>query len=459
MRTRLLLAFLFTHSILSAQTNLFTNSSFESNPIFSGWLSNNANGDLWGGPGDCTAPAGSNYIWSGDQNEVSGINNLSEQIYQQVSIPANATAAEIRFEASMNTSESTTSIIYDQFELNILSSGGSFLESLGYLSNVQADAGITNCQTWTTYVVPVPANYFGQTIRFSFDFETDGSASTIFRLDNIRCLVTSPTSCNYALSTNSYNLTGSQAGTFSNVASVTTTNNCSWLAQVTSGSSWLSTSSSGTGNGNISITVAENTTFNSRTGTINVEGQNLTITQPAFSCDYSLSQATYNCPDHTAANWINIALVNVENGCAWDATVVEGTNWMVCNSDGNGNGTISIDVTANNTNQDRTGSIVVEGETLLVVQPVDFKLTGVNEMNETSISIFPNPTNDYLTINAGLEFLNSNYQIADWTGRIVLNGFISETNHIVDLNSLSSGAYFITVKNADHSMSEKIIKL
>jgi len=147
MRTRLLLAFLFTHSILSAQTNLFTNSSFESNPIFSGWLSNNANGDLWGGPGDCTAPAGSNYIWSGDQNEVSGINNLSEQIYQQVSIPANATAAEIRFEASMNTSESTTSIIYDQFELNILSSGGSFLESLGYLSNVQADAGITNCQT------------------------------------------------------------------------------------------------------------------------------------------------------------------------------------------------------------------------------------------------------------------------------------------------------------------------
>jgi hypothetical protein len=70
---------------------------------------------------------------------------LSEQIYQQVSIPANATAAEIRFEASMNTSESTTSIIYDQFELSILSSGGSFLESLGYLSNVQADAGITNC--------------------------------------------------------------------------------------------------------------------------------------------------------------------------------------------------------------------------------------------------------------------------------------------------------------------------
>ena len=247
-----------------------------------------------------------------------------------------------------------------------------------YLSNVQADPGITNCQTWGTYVVPIPSNYFGQTIRLAFDFATDGSAPTIFRVDDIRFLATSPTSCNYSLNTNSYTLSGSQAGTFSNATSVSTTNNCSWFAQVTSGGSWLSTTSNGTGNGNVSISVTENTGLNTRIGTIDIEGQTLTIEQPSVSCDYSLTQSTYNCPDHKAANLINIALVNVSNGCNWDATVIEGSNWMVCNSDGSGNGTINIDVTANNTGQERTGTIVVESETLLVVQPIDFQLTGIN---------------------------------------------------------------------------------
>ena len=359
----------------------------------------------------------------------------------------------------MNTSESTTTIEYDQMVLNILSSNGTFLESLGYLSNVQADPGITNCQTWGTYVVPIPSNYFGQTIRLAFDFATDGSAPTIFRVDDIRFLATSPTSCNYSLNTNSYTLSGSQSVTFSNATSVSTTNNCSWFAQVTSGGSWLSTTSNGTGNGNVSISVTENTGLNTRIGTIDIEGQTLTIEQPSVSCDYSLTQSTYNCPDHKAANLINIALVNVSNGCNWDATVIEGSNWMVCNSDGSGNGTINIDVTANNTGQERTGTIVVESETLLVVQPIDFKLTGINDFGNSSITVYPNPTNDILTVSTSPTQIGSNYQVVDWTGRIILNGVISETNQNIDLHSLSSGAYFFSVNGETVTFSEKIIKL
>jgi len=254
-------------------------------------------------------------------------------------------------------------------------------------------------------------------------------------------------------------LSGSQAGTFSNATSVSTTNNCSWFAQVTSGGSWLSTTSNGTGNGNVSISVTENTGLNTRIGTIDIEGQTLTIEQPSVSCDYSLTQSTYNCPDHKAANLINIALVNVSNGCNWDATVIEGSNWMVCNSDGSGNGTINIDVTANNTGQERTGTIVVESETLLVVQPIDFKLTGINDFGNSSITVYPNPTNDILTVSTSPTQIGSNYQVVDWTGRIILNGVISETNQNIDLHSLSSGAYFFSVNGETVTFSEKIIKL
>src|SRR5918912_1860219 len=62
---------------------------------------------------------------------------------------------------------------------------------------------------------------------------------------------------------------------------VTTGANCNWTA--TSSDAWITinSGSSGTGNGTVGYTIASNTGINSRTGTIAISGQNLTITQSA----------------------------------------------------------------------------------------------------------------------------------------------------------------------------------
>jgi hypothetical protein len=89
--------------------------------------------------------------------------------------------------------------------------------------------------------------------------------------------------CTYSLNINNYVCPNSMAATLNSIALVNTQSNCTWSAVVTSGNAWMTCSSSGSGSGTINIIVLENTTSTPRTGTIAIQGQTLTITQPAGS--------------------------------------------------------------------------------------------------------------------------------------------------------------------------------
>ncbi len=80
-------------------------------------------------------------------------------------------------------------------------------------------------------------------------------------------------SCSYALSPTSVTV-GANATTGS--SSVTASSGCAWTA--TSDASWLTTSSSGNGNGTVTYSVAANT-GTSRVGTITIAGHTFTVTQ------------------------------------------------------------------------------------------------------------------------------------------------------------------------------------
>jgi len=96
--------------------------------------------------------------------------------------------------------------------------------------------------------------------------------------------VTQPgANCTYSLSTNNYVVPNAMAATLSSIALVNTQSNCSWTAVVTSGDVWMACSASGSGSGAVDIIVQENTLTTPRTGTIAIQGQTLTITQPAGS--------------------------------------------------------------------------------------------------------------------------------------------------------------------------------
>lgn len=87
------------------------------------------------------------------------------------------------------------------------------------------------------------------------------------------------------------------------------------------------------------------------------------------------------------------------------------------------------------------------------------QLIVINKLFETetknSISLFPNPTNNYLNV-TGIE-LNSEYRIYDTTGRKVFQGVFIKSN-IVDIQSLENGIYYIEIKNIDLKTVRKFIK-
>lgn len=374
-------------------------------------------------------------------------------MYQQVSIPSNATSVVLYFDASINTAESGNTP-YDGVEIQILNTSGSLLQSLGTLNNTHGDAGVSSCQTWDGYYANIPNTYWGSTVRIAFEFSTDGSLPTIFRIDDVELLV-STSNCNYSVSPSAVTLGDPFAGTFSNVASVTAGSGCAWTASVTSGSSWLSTSSSGSGNGTISVTVTENPGSSDRVGSIDVAGQTLVITQPGYVCEYTVSPELYQLPDHEAGTHSNIAIINTGDGCPWDADVLEGSSWLITNSNGSGSGTISVTVLENNSATARSGSLIIEGETLLILQPANPWLTGIGEEKVSNQEFYPNPTTGLVNYTLSENSAQITYQVMDIHGGVVRIGSALTTAGTLDITDLEAGVYLVSFRDENGIIDQK----
>ena len=83
------------------------------------------------------------------------------------------------------------------------------------------------------------------------------------------------------------------------------------------------------------------------------------------------------------------------------------------------------------------------------VQPVS-ACDDVDEVEATSLSIYPNPATDVLYVNA--ENLNR-VEIYDMTGRNVLN----TTSSVVDLRGVEAGVYFVTVRTENAAKTTKLV--
>jgi hypothetical protein len=82
------------------------------------------------------------------------------------------------------------------------------------------------------------------------------------------------------------------------------------------------------------------------------------------------------------------------------------------------------------------------------------------EMN-ISLSVFPNPTTDNLTLKIS-DYNNQNlkYQLFDMNGKVLNNGEVSSSQTQINTTSLPSSTYFINVVNQENKQvqSFKIIK-
>jgi len=117
------------------------------------------------------------------------------------------------------------------------------------------------------FTLPATATYTIYATSFSSDGITGSTGSYTLSL--------SSASCSYSLNPTSQSF-GASGGNSS--FSVSTVTGCAWTA--VSNSSWITTSSTGTGNGTVNYTVAANNSV-ARTGSITVNGQTFSVSQSA----------------------------------------------------------------------------------------------------------------------------------------------------------------------------------
>jgi uncharacterized repeat protein (TIGR01451 family) len=171
-----------------------------------------------------------------------------------------------------------------------------------------------------------------------------------------------PRVCTYSVSSGSTSFT-SDGG--SGAVSVTAPAGCAWTVTIAPNTTWIGSSGGGSGNGTFSYSVGPNTSSVSRTGTITIGGQTLTVTQAGNNCTYSVTASQLSFPSQGGT--ISV-FITTGDRCPWTGT--SGAPWITLTSaaSGTSTGIISYSVAANTTSGSRTGTVTVAGQTLTVNQ-------------------------------------------------------------------------------------------
>jgi len=109
------------------------------------------------------------------------------------------------------------------------------------------------------------------------------------RLGNYSLNLTANVSCSFTINSSAQAFPASGGGGSFNI---TAPEGCGWTAQ--SSAAWLTTASSGSGNGTVNYTVAQNTSASQRVGTITVGGQVHTVTQAGAAAPNALRRVDFD---------------------------------------------------------------------------------------------------------------------------------------------------------------------
>jgi hypothetical protein len=86
------------------------------------------------------------------------------------------------------------------------------------------------------------------------------------------------------------------------------------------------------------------------------------------------------------------------------------------------------------------------------------EVSSVDDLNEQSLRLFPNPTNSTLTIQTDAAWQEATATLTNLDGRVVLSQVLTNSQQQnLDIGHLPNGMYFVTIKHDGLHYSEKII--
>lgn len=84
--------------------------------------------------------------------------------------------------------------------------------------------------------------------------------------------------------------------------------------------------------------------------------------------------------------------------------------------------------------------------------------TMVENYRTQSLTVYPNPVNEIMTISVDEKFVNSDYTIIESSGRTIQSGVISSTNHTINMASAPSGVYYVRIVTNNSVLGGSLIK-
>ncbi len=124
-------------------------------------------------------------------------------------------------------------------------------------------------------------------------------------------------------------------------------------------------------------------------------------------------------------------------------------NWEVTNAViVSGQGTNSINVQFTNAGPSKITSEIISSQGCRDTSSLTLTIgtVGINKIDDNyEITAFPNPTNGQLNIIVDNRLLGSKFKLIDYTGRIILTGFIENENETIQLGSIPNGIYLLNI--------------
>ncbi len=212
------------------------------------------------------------------------------------------------------------------------------------------------------------------TVTFNVAANTGEARTGKIEIDNRAFFVNQEAACVFSLIPTIANVSGGGgAGSFD----VNASGPCgTWMA--TSNANWITINTvGGNGSGTINYTVAPNTGA-ARTGTITAAGLTFRVNQAA-ACSFTVSPTSAGYGSNGGNGIINVS--TPDSGC--QRTAVSNVNWITITSgaSGTGSGAVGYSVQANNTGQQRTGTITVAGRTVTITQAAIICSYSINPIN------------------------------------------------------------------------------
>jgi len=81
-------------------------------------------------------------------------------------------------------------------------------------------------------------------------------------------------------------------------------------------------------------------------------------------------------------------------------------------------------------------------------------VSGIEEISGNNISLFPNPTTDYIVLNSNG---NGRLTITDISGKVVYNATVNQTSQYFNISNLSKGIYIVQYTCDKNSFTQKLV--